>query len=153
MSLLTPFVIVSACGAVAMGAMVRTTISYRTWGFARTLASLAAVQLVSHILLWSAPWLYGITGHTHVALMSPFALLCHSLVALAFSLLLFHGQRLLARLVRVLVAMLGQRRPKLPRPLRVPRPVLRLVPTCRRGRPRVTRGPPVAFTAATAVAV
>jgi hypothetical protein len=142
-SFFTPFVLISASGAVGMATMVGPAIRYRAWGFARTVVSLVAVQLASHVVLWSSPWLYGITGHTHVALVGPFALACHLVVGAAFALLVFHGQRWLARLVGVLVAMLGRRRRSLPRPLRTMRPVLRLVPAGTRGRPRVSRGPPL----------
>lgn len=142
-SLLTPFVLISASGAVGMATMVGPAIHYRAWGFARTVLSLVAVQLASHVLLWSSPWLYAITDHTHVTLIGPWALACHVAVGATFAVLMFHGQRMLARLVRVLVAMLGRRRRSLPRPLRTMRPVVRLVVTGTRGRPRVSRGPPL----------
>lgn len=141
-SLLTPFVLVSAAGAVAMATMVRSTGRYRAWGLPRTVLSLVMVQFGAHGLLWATPWMFGITGHAHVALVSPVALAAHVAVAAVFAVLLFHGQRLLARLVRVLVAILGRRRPALPRPLRTTRPVLHLVPAGSRGRPRASRGPP-----------
>lgn len=142
-SLLTPFVLVSAAGAVGMATMVRSTGRYRAWGLPRAVMSLVGVQFGAHVVLWPTPWMFGITEHTHVALINPVALAAHVAVAATFALLLFHGQRLLARLVRVLVAILGRRRPSLPRPLRTMRPVLRLVPTSSRGRPRLSRGPPL----------
>lgn len=142
-SLLTPFILLSAAGAVGMATMVRAAAPrYRAWGFLRTFICLVGVQLGAHVMLWSTPGLYGITQHTHVALISWVALAWHAAVAALFALFLFHGQRLLARLVRVLVAILGRRRPSLPRPTRTMRPVLCLVPTSSRGRPRLSRGPP-----------
>lgn len=143
-SLLTPFVAVSAAGAVAAAAMVGSPPDFRAWGPVRMFGTLGALQLIAHGILAKVPWMFGIGGHVHDVLLSPTALAWHVAAAGALTIVLLYGQRLLERAVRVLVAMLGpaRRLRMLPRPVRVVRPVLRLVPTERRGRPRLSRGPP-----------
>ncbi|MCC6831142.1 MAG: hypothetical protein IT200_07320 [Thermoleophilia bacterium] len=118
---------------------------FAAWGPVRTLASLAALQAVLHVALHAAPWMFGLVEHHHGPLVTPAALVVHVALALALTVPLCMGQRMLARLAAAVRALLpAARRRTLPRPARrMPLPAD--VPA---QRPAVTvrpsRGPPAA---------
>lgn len=130
---------------VPFGALGAGRTPFTAWGPVRTFAALATLQAALHLALHGAPWMFGLVEHHQGAVVTPAALAVHALVAIALTVPLCMGQRLLARLAAVVRALVpAARRRALPRaacrlpvPTDVPaaRPVVAVRPS---------RGPPAA---------
>jgi hypothetical protein len=138
-------------GAVAvtvpLGAVTPARVTFRAWGPARVLVVLLAAQAALHLAMHHAPALFGLGAHAHGPLASPAVLAVHAGLAVASTLLVCAGQRMLLRALAVVRALLppGPRRP-LPR---APRLLIATVAAPRRAEaraPRTSRGPPAVLT-------
>ncbi|MCC6832304.1 MAG: hypothetical protein IT200_13235 [Thermoleophilia bacterium] len=98
--------------AVAMLAGSRAG-RFRPRGPGTAAVTLAAAQLAAHAVLTQAPWALGLTGHAHVPLVTPGALIAHAAAALLLAVLLTGTDTALAALCgaarRIAAAMRGGR--------------------------------------------
>ncbi|MFN8121592.1 MAG: hypothetical protein U0237_04090 [Thermoleophilia bacterium] len=129
---------------VPFGARGGRRVTFAAWGPVRTCAALIGLQVVLHLALHGAPWMFGLVVHHEGPVVTPAGVAVHLAVALLLTLPLCAGQRLLARLLAVVRALLpARRRRSLPRPARR----LTLPPALARRRHVLTvrppRGPPV----------
>jgi hypothetical protein len=117
---------------------------WRTRGFGRLLAWLAAVQALMHLAMTAAPWAFGIAVHHRTAGVSVAAVLAHLGAAVVLTALLVHLERLLAAALgiaagirRLLARPAGRPGPSLPAPAAAPE-----APAAAIRRAVCCRGPP-----------
>ena len=130
---------------VPFGATGRGGGTFAAWGPVRTLLTLLAAQAVLHGLMHWSPWMFGLVEHHDSPLITPAAIAVHGALALLLVVPLVAGQRILARLVAAVRALLpAPRRRALPRhagriTLPADRPVAQTSLLV-----RTSRGPPAA---------
>ena len=119
--------------------------TFTAWSPVRTLLTLLAAQAVLHGLMHWSPWMFGLVEHHDSPLITPAAIAVHGVLAVLLLVPLCAGQRILARLVAAVRALLpAPRRRALPlhagrialpadRPVAQPSPLV-----------RTSRGPPAA---------
>ncbi|MFN8108417.1 MAG: hypothetical protein U0Y82_00995 [Thermoleophilia bacterium] len=116
-----------------------------------TLVLVGTAQAAIHVGVVWAPWAFALKRHHEALLISPGMVVAHLVAAVVLTALLSWGERILAAALAVAAAILGRRPQGHPRPLlRVPfSPQVRVAQTVHR--PRTSRGPPPATTAAVRV--
>ncbi len=148
---LAPFIWLNVFAACFLVGRVTGPGEYRTWGPVRTLGGLVGGQFLAHLALGAAPWLLGLSQHHHAAGMTGHAMAVHTAAAGLIAVILWFGDRALARTVRIIGMVIGAGRTR-PRPPRATRTLLAarrtMVPARRFDRTAPARGPPAPAAAA-----
>lgn len=143
---LTPVAPVVWVGLIAAGALLGPRHHWRCHGTGGLLAILGLWQIIAHLTMIRAPWLFGLEPHHHPGLeLDPTALAIHAAAAIGLALTLTRLERALERAMATVARALGaltrppsaRRRPT----TLVPAVLWRLPRTWRPARPPC-RGPP-----------
>jgi hypothetical protein len=132
-------------GLLAVLTLLGGRVRWRPRGFAETVAILGAAQAAVHVAMTVAPWAFGLAPHHEPALaVGPAALSAHLAAAVVIAVLVARLERVLDRALHAVRAVRRwlTRRPRPPRPARVPVPPA-LAPRWAAPVVHLARGPPV----------